>query len=104
MVDLDFRAGCSLEGGIQPAVSGHYRFRGQQVYRPAALSTIRKLVPQEPVTQDETGPGRNCAAVPANRMCSAITGFIAGRGLKWCERDVRVADLAATLVLETQGV
>jgi hypothetical protein len=64
---------------MQPAVSGHYRFRDRQVYRPAALSTIWKFVPQEPVTQGETGLRRNCAALPANRMCSAITVFIAGR-------------------------
>jgi hypothetical protein len=101
MVDLDFRAGCSLVGGIQPAVSGHYRFRGQQVYRPAALFTIRKFVPQEPIMQDETGLRRNGATLPANRMCSAITGFIAGRLCNDASGMFAFADLPATLILET---
>jgi hypothetical protein len=78
MVDVDFRAGCSLEGGMQLPYPDIIVSETCKVYRPAALSTIWKLVPQEPVTQDETGLRRNCAS-RRDRMCSATTVFIAPR-------------------------
>ncbi|WP_154071637.1 hypothetical protein [Bradyrhizobium lablabi] len=89
---------------MQPAVSGHYRFRDLQVYRPAALSTIWKLAPQEPVTQDETGLRRNCASRPAI-VCAAQQPFSSrlGDGMHEAARIPAAANLPATLVLEPHG-
>src|SRR5260370_19209200 len=63
--------------GMHPAVSGHYRFRTERVYRRAAPSMIGKASPQEPITQVESGLPRNCAPFhdyPAP-MCAAQYPF-----------------------------
>jgi hypothetical protein len=50
LVDFEMRAE-GFGGRQAAAVSGHYRFRTEQVYHPAGFAMIGKALPQEPVTQ-----------------------------------------------------
>jgi hypothetical protein len=59
MVDLDMLAEYFADG-THPAVSGHYLFRTERVYRRAARAIIGKSLSHEPVTQANTGLRRNC--------------------------------------------
>jgi hypothetical protein len=93
-----------LEGGTQPAVSGQYRFRSVQVYRPAALSTFEKISPQEAVTQLAREYGAIFATVRQGldrSVCSAKEFRSAGCATHTASAKIfAAADPTTTLVLE----